>query len=98
MNANTHPIELLIVLTLEMIEGLCWIINELAGFHERQATYAETGDVIDLTWQEVQARAQYKSELIAEFSQYTVKQLQELVGTRNSRYRKADLIQIAINY
>ena len=29
-----HPIELLIVCLLALTEGLCWLINELAGFFE----------------------------------------------------------------
>jgi len=51
MNDNTHPIELLIVAFLFLFEGLCWLINELAGFHsepqpseeELQARYKVLG-------------------------------------------------------
>ena len=37
MNTNTHPIELLIVALLALLEGVCWVINELAGFHTAPA-------------------------------------------------------------
>tara|TARA_R110002020_G_scaffold26525_1_gene86086 strand:+ start:56 stop:319 length:264 start_codon:yes stop_codon:yes gene_type:complete len=30
---NTHPIELFIVACILLLETVCWIINELAGFH-----------------------------------------------------------------
>ena len=31
---NTHPIEIFLASLLFLCEGLCWIINELAGHHE----------------------------------------------------------------
>ena len=34
MNKDIHPIEVLIVAFLLLFEGLCWLINELAGFHK----------------------------------------------------------------
>ena len=78
---NTHPIELFIVLILDMIEGLCWIINEVTGGHKTPPT---TPPAIQ--------------PLFTDLHAMTVKQLQQLVGTRNSRYRKADLIQMALAY
>lgn len=36
--------------------------------------------------------------LFTDLHSLTVKQLQALVGTKNSRYRKADLIQLALAY
>ena len=33
MNNTTHPIDHAIVLLLIAFEGICWIANELAGFH-----------------------------------------------------------------
>ena len=41
---TTHPIDHAIALLLIAFEGICWIINELAGFHSPLT--AET-DVID---------------------------------------------------
>jgi hypothetical protein len=49
---NNHPIEMALAITLASIQSLLWLINELAGFHKHQATYAETGDIIDMTWDE----------------------------------------------
>ena len=34
---TTHPIELLIVALLALLEGVCWVINELAGLHTAPA-------------------------------------------------------------
>jgi len=43
MNKDIHPIELMIVAFLLLFEGLCWVINELAGFHTtKSCTYQET--------------------------------------------------------
>ncbi len=33
MTRTTHPIDHAIVAFLFLVEGVCWIINELAGFH-----------------------------------------------------------------
>ena len=33
MTNTTHPIDHAIVALLFLVEGVCWIINELAGFH-----------------------------------------------------------------
>ena len=38
MNKDIHPIELMIVAFLLLFEGLCWLINEFAGFHENTHT------------------------------------------------------------
>ena len=34
MNTDTNPIDLLIVSIIALIEGICWVINELMGHHE----------------------------------------------------------------
>ena len=92
---NTNPIELFIVALLALVEGICWIINELAGFHESTAAFepAETFDFNSI-WQEHVASVTRRQDL----TRLTVKQLQAMVGTKNSRYRKADLIQLALAY
>ena len=32
-HTDVHPIEYMIVACMLLFEGLCWVINELAGFH-----------------------------------------------------------------
>ena len=39
---NTNPIDHAIVALLFAFEGLCWIINELAGFHATATQVVET--------------------------------------------------------
>lgn len=39
---NEHPIDLLIASLIASFEGICWLINELAGFHAPLS--AETAD------------------------------------------------------
>ena len=41
MNKDIHPIEILIVAFMLLFEGLCWIINELAGFHSPRLSYTK---------------------------------------------------------
>lgn len=44
---NTNPIDHAIVALLLTFEGLCWIINELAGFHATTAQPAPEPEIID---------------------------------------------------
>ena len=97
-----HPIEVFIAMLLVMIEGIAWIINELAGFHNSQhapapVTYAESHDIIDMTWEEAmnhKVAIRPHVQPVSAFSDYTVKALRELTGITNSRYRKDDLLRI----
>ena len=110
MNTNTHPIELFIVLTLEMLEGFAWIINELTGGHKqpgRPETWAQTTATAPATTINQPTIDQIASLLFPttqneQWVDYvrtlTVKQLQQLTGITNSRYRKQQLIDIAIAY
>jgi len=108
---TTHPIDLLIVLTLEMFEGLAWIINEITGGHPAPATVEFWENVEE--FQRITGQAPAISDTVDEIASLlfpttqneqwidyvrtlTVKQLQTLVGTKNSRLRKADLIALAI--
>ncbi len=109
MNTNTHPIDLLIVLTLEMLEGIAWFINEFTGGHPAPATVefwdnCQTVEAI-ISHHEQQQFTEYEAEMnrepsyeeLADYAQHlTVKQLQTIVGTKNSRLRKAELIALAI--
>ena len=81
MNNNTHPIDLFIVLMLDMFKGICWLINEALGHHTKHT--AITAPFIH-TFYGLQSTNP---------SDYTVKQLRKLTGITNSRYRKADLLQ-----
>ena len=90
MNKDTHPIDLFIVVMLDMINGLCWIINELAGFHVANAK--DTTPVVQ--------PGILNGILSAHIEDYvmslTVKQLRAYTGRTNSRLSKADLQAIAL--
>ncbi len=77
---NNHPIELFLAALLYMVEGVCWIINEIAGHHTEQVT------------EQVKPHVQPLHEALTEL---TVKQLRTLTGVTSSRYRKADLVMLA---
>ena len=79
MNNNTDPIEVFIVALLYMVEGICWIINELAGHHKPQPEPAKP----------------HVQPLHTALTEMTVKQLRKLTGVTSSRYRKADLVMLA---
>ena len=89
MNNDTNPIDHFIALMLVMIEGICWIINELAGHHKdaprvrSRISDATINDTID---------SQLKDHVMS----LTVKQLRKVTGKTNSRLRKADLIALAL--
>ena len=34
--ATAHPIEHLLVAFIFLLEGVCWLVNELAGFHDHE--------------------------------------------------------------
>ena len=93
-----HPIEILLACLFNLVEFIAWTINEIAGFHRCATTAAATDhdssdaaplDIIDCSfdfdWRE------YVHGL-------TVKQLQQLTGITNSRYKKAQLIEAALSY
>ena len=91
MNNTTHPIELLIVALLAFIEGICWVINELAGFHGSK----EAATVTAPTSPPPSPPSPFIQPFFTELQAFTVKQLREHTGFTSSRYRKADLIQLA---
>ena len=90
MNKDTHPIDLFIVVMLDMINGLCWIINELAGFH--------TSDAKDAT--PVVQPGIINGIISAQIEDYvmslTVKELRAYTGRTNSRLSKSDLQALAL--
>ena len=81
MNTNTHPIDLFIVLLLDMFKGICWLINEANGHHTKHTTTINPFIQPFYGLQSINP------------SDYTVKQLRKLTGITNSRYRKAGLLQ-----
>ena len=45
---DVHPVELFLAALLSLLEGICWVINELAG-HHKQRTPAPAPSLQDLT-------------------------------------------------
>ena len=106
---NTHPIEFVLAIALTSIESLLWIINEFAGFHKHPATFTETNDIIDMTWEEFSTPTvstkpseslarPFIQPLFTELASLTKRQLQTLTGIRSSRYNKLQLLSIAAAY
>ena len=107
MNANTHPIEFFIASLINLIEFICYIINEIAGFHKEEVNDStiDTKSPKDLGSASVHQVAQRpelslttdNTDYIEYVYSLTIKQLQQLTGIRSSRYRKADLQLLAIS-
>lgn len=91
---EAHPIELFLAALLYLVEGTCWIINELLGHHP--ATNPATTKQPAKRNQSLIKRGAGATQPKPDLSALTVKQLQAATGVRSSRYRKADLIQLFI--
>ena len=79
-NQDVHPVELFLAALIALFELICWTINELAGHHQATAAPAQATPAPSLQ----------------DLTALTVKQLQAITGVRTSRYRKSDLVQLAI--
>ena len=106
MKPDTHPIDLFLVLLLEMTEGICWVINELAGHHNTDTTSTTavgtttTDEPISVTAARIFNLPGAAEAYVGNWTQYvhslTVKQLRQLTGKTNSRFNKASLQYIAM--
>ena len=85
---DTNPIDHFIVALLFLFEGIAWLINELAGHHDLLDT------TIDVPSHSL---TEFQQDWFAYVHNMTVKQLQQYVGTKNSRYRKHQLIALALS-
>ena len=98
MNTNTHPIEFFIASLLYLFEGICYIINEIAGFHSQPATTTpKASATVSTKPTEPLARPSIQP-LFTELASLTKRQLQTLTGIRSSRYNKLQLLSIAAAY
>lgn len=89
---TAHPIELFIAALINLFEFICYVINELAGFHtSQQSSNRNTEPQSPSETQTTPHIQPFHS-----FNQFTVKQLRQLTGINNSRYRKQDLIFQAV--
>lgn len=102
--SDVHPIELFLAALLSFLEGTCWVINELAGHHpsplarslqhnNARATQTTSNKP---TPAPTPTRSPRDLGSTTSYATLTVKQLQATTGVRSSRYRKSDLIQLAV--
>lgn len=92
-----EPIELLLAALLGLFEFICWVINELAGHHvQQQQTKEEPNDTSSSTVENDSNKIDSCQFDKFEIELLTVKQLRSLTGIRSSRYRKADLVAVAM--
>ena len=89
-NQDVHPIELFLAALLNLIEFSCWVINELLGHH---ASKTPTNAVRPTQTAQPTGNPNQQT-----YQQLTVKQLRKITGITNSRYRKADLIRMALTH
>ena len=112
MNNNTnqiHPIEFFLACIINLIEFICYIINDIAGHHQTttnivsrdQTTTTATASIETTTPTTDQIATDYVPTqptvhpLFTYLQSLTVKQLQATTGIRSSRYNKEALIAIA---
>jgi hypothetical protein len=109
---NNHPIEFFIASLINLIEFICYIINDIAGHHQT-TTNIVSGDQttttapvqIQTTTPATSSQASaiiptkpHTHPLFTTLQSLTVKQLQATTGIRSSRYHKSDLIALAAAY
>ena len=95
MNNNTHPIEIFIASLLLMAEGICWIINEIAGHHARHQAASRLVTITPKTAPPAPATPPHVQPLHSMLNDLTVKQLRVITGISSSRYRKEALVTVA---
>ena len=79
---NKSPIDFLLAFLLFSFESACWLINQVAGFHD--ADYL-------LTKGKKKALQIYVAA-VEKLDSMTKRQLQDLTGIKSSRYSKFDLV------
>ena len=93
---TTHPVDHAIVAVIFLIEGVCWIINELAGFHAPLTAETPEPEIEDP--RDVYAIEAPVPEVIEiDFSGFTVKELRaQAKGLAKglNKMRKAELIAL----
>ena len=76
------------VALLLLLECICWLINELAGFHTKQQHQQQQPQQ-----QQQPAQPPFINPLFSDLQPLTVKQLRTITGLSNRKAkRKADLI------
>lgn len=105
MNTSANPIDHAIVLALFAVEALCWVINELAGFHaaiteeseveieDPRDTIAIEAPVPAITTEGPLDRQNWEQVVLA----LTIRELRKLTNIKSSRYNKRDLQQYALD-
>jgi len=101
-NTNqVHPIEFFLACLINLIEFICYIINDIAGHHQT-TTNIVSGDQTTTTntsdkaySQEAANQATYQA-WVDDITALTVKQLREVTGIKSSRYNKQALQQVAL--
>ena len=84
MNNNTHPIEFFILALLFLVEGICWVNNDLLGYHTSSTPKTKTTTII--------------KPHVHPVPDITVKELRSITGIKSSKYRKHDLMMLALAY
>lgn len=96
MKTTAHPIEHAIVALLVLVEGICWIINELAGFHSPLT--AETAEPeIEDPRDTIAIEAPVHEVESIDLSYLTVKELRQQakgLAKNLNKMRKAELIAL----
>ncbi len=96
---DVHPIELFLAALINLFEFICYIINDIAGHHQPnnasgdQTTTTTPAPIKTTTTTPATPQT---NPLFIQLQSLTIKQLQAITGIKSSRYRKSDLILIAV--
>ncbi len=88
---------MLLASLLGLFEFICWTINEVAGHHaQQQVKEASRPKRIGAPESAPAVENDDSEPDVSPIELMTVKQLRTLTGIRSSRYRKADLVAVAM--
>ena len=93
---SSDPIELFIVAVLILFEGICWVINELAGYHRNHQHKQQPEVATTATIEPTLIARPHVQPLHSLMDGMTVKELRKITGITSRKYRKADLIHLAM--
>ena len=86
---NEHPVDLLIASLIASFDGICWLINELAGFHAPLNAETAEPELVD-------PRDVYAIEAPVQLQEPTVQDMPDWDEYVNFCFKRDDLAKLSV--